>query len=661
MDTTDSRRLEIPSAALIVLALVIAPFVGGEGGLLGASALSIVCLAAVGLLVLSGRAVKSVAVIPSAVFLALLAASAITTANIHATIQQTLFFAGCTAAAIVASAVMTGDKWTVASVLAIVFTGLALGVMAAVEYRNHGGTWRVFGTFVSPGFFGGYLALILPITIAAYLALRSPALVVVAGAALAVEALALFLTGTRMAIASAMLGTLVLIVLALRSRVLGRKQDLVRLGVAVILIAVVALAGRAPTESRVVGQSAVEQAHSGPFRVATWKGTAAIIKAHPILGTGAGTFEYVFPKYRVAGPTRMAHNGYLQLASEAGIPALIAVAVAFLILLSAGLKGTRQHDEQSAPLLTPEGMTIICCGLLGGLSASLLRNVFDSDIYNAGIAFAFWIVAGMAAARAPRLALPAPALGRLTWKITAVVLIVAGMLVQYTFILGESRHQTAEFELQYGRLADAVEGYSAAAAIDPLRGDHWLRLGQIETSGTGHNPGEWQAGIDHIRRAIALEPSRAKNYIVLGRALAAHGDTTAAIEQYMRALDADPHATPAMLAAARLLKGPDALMMYMNVIDEEHKPTETLRGVPEAVSPDYAWAHYCVGQHYMSLGQRDEAAAEFQSAIHRLELRKSYGTYVAAMKEVGMIDPEEEKELDQLLLEAKAALAKTGQ
>jgi O-antigen ligase len=70
-----------------------------------------------------------------------------------------------------------------------------------------------------------------------------------------------------------------------------------------------------------------------------WRNTMVMIKDHPLVGVGVGNFEVVYPLYcrsyawdTVTGykkRARRAHNDYLQVAAECGIPALFL----FLLLL----------------------------------------------------------------------------------------------------------------------------------------------------------------------------------------------------------------------------------------------------------------------------------------------------------------------------------------
>lgn len=656
MKTTD--KLKILPALIVTAILALAPFIGGRDELFGTACLSIMAVASGILLLWSRRIARAVALWPFAAFVAILFLSAVVSASIHATIQTGMYFAGCAAAAVVASSVIRRDRWFTASLFCVVGAGLILGALGVREYvahyRANEADWRVFATFLNPGFFGGYLVMAIPITLAAFLAVKSPAGVLGIGLAWAFEMAALFLTGTRFAIASAALALMVLAALAIWTRSVGRKHIL-RLAVAVGVAAVVIALSLAPTAIRVSGKDAAEQSHSGPFRVATWKGAVNIIRAHPVLGTGAGTFELVFPRYMVAGYARMAHNGYLEIASDAGVPALAAAGVAFVVLLVSGMRGLRKEEEPDLELLLPRGATLLACGAIAALTGSLARNLLDSDIYVPALGYTFWVLAGVVAARgAPQQMADPPKSVRV---VVSALLALIGM-VWMTFVVGQLRSNDGWTALENGEPFSAMESYRSATAIDPLFADHWLRLGQVTTMTSGGDDDQWREGVGYMRRAARLEPTRARNVIVLGRTLEAHGDTTDAVRTFRQALVLDPHATPAMLAAARLLEGHESDEMYRRILEEEKSPTERLRGVPELVNPDFAWAHYHFGEKDLRAGRTKQAAGHFRAVIERLERRKSYKRFLDAAALAGISQPEDEMELDQLLEDSKSALAK---
>jgi O-antigen ligase len=73
-------------------------------------------------------------------------------------------------------------------------------------------------------------------------------------------------------------------------------------------------------------------------RMAVWRRTLDIIRDFPLLGTGVGTFQFVFPRYREATTTAFydyAHNDYLQLISESGLLGGALLAAGVFVLLRA--------------------------------------------------------------------------------------------------------------------------------------------------------------------------------------------------------------------------------------------------------------------------------------------------------------------------------------
>ncbi|MEN6519875.1 MAG: O-antigen ligase family protein [Armatimonadota bacterium] len=661
---TPSKPTHTPglfTAALVIVVLALAPFIGGRDSVIETAILASIALIALGTMIFSRRFSNPIGVWPFAVFVGLIAASSIVTVSFHATIEQTLYFAACAAAAIAASSSLRSDKRFITALFVLTGVGLVLGAMAVVEYWESGSGWRVFGPFYNPGYFGGYLVMVVPIALAVFLTSRSVAVAAGGGLAWGFSLAALLLTGTRLALVFTLFSIILFFVLAIWCRAIGKKQ-LIHIAVAALIALIAISFCRSTVESRVEGKAAAQQSHSFPFRVATWKGTANIVRKHPVLGTGAGTYELVFQKYMVAGYTRVAHNSYLELAADTGVPALAAGAVAFGVLFLTGLKNLRREDDEGgkSELLLPRGATLMACALAAALVGALARNMFDSDIYNPGIGFTFWTLAGILAARAPVIKEAKPSAAA---RVGISILIGAMIVVWSLFAMAKSSAETAVFLLQNDDQPGGIEHLRTAVDYDPLCGEYRMRLGQSLVYVSDGDEAQWKEGVASLNKAIRLEPTRARNMIALARILRANGDDNGAIRMFGKALIADPHATPAMVAMADIwIKSKktqlEAELMYERLIDQEKSPVEELRGVPEIVNPDYVWAHFYFGSKYFSEKNWNDAAKQFNAVIERLELRKSFTVQRQAAEASGMFDPEEEYALDDVLQRSKGGLAK---
>lgn len=109
-------------------------------------------------------------------------------------------------------------------------------------------------------------------------------------------------------------------------------------------------------------------------RFPIWEKTVELIYAHPMVGVGSGTFDFYYKKIRTEGYSSgvYAHNDYLNMAAEMGIPALLFFSVTSIILFmrtnranspaAAALVAVYIHALVSFPLYIPAISMV--CGLL---------------------------------------------------------------------------------------------------------------------------------------------------------------------------------------------------------------------------------------------------------------------------------------------------------
>jgi len=107
-------------------------------------------------------------------------------------------------------------------------------------------------------------------------------------------------------------------------------------------------------------------------RMAVWRKTVDIVRDFPVLGTGVGTFQFVFPRYREATTTAFydyAHSDYLQVLAEGGVigGALLAVG----ILLVAQIWRRPQAVRAGAVLRTACGFAVLAVALHEAVDFSL--------------------------------------------------------------------------------------------------------------------------------------------------------------------------------------------------------------------------------------------------------------------------------------------------
>jgi O-antigen ligase len=133
---------------------------------------------------------------------------------------------------------------------------------------------------------------------------------------------------------------------------------------------------------------------SSAHRLVIWRGAARMIAAHPGQGVGLGRFERVIGYYTEV-PLRKtdphdAHNAFLLVAAECGLPTLALLLVLFAAWALLGLRLRFRHRHR-----LDRSLGLAFLGTLGGVVMSGLLGSRFSDEALVGW---FWMLAGVAAA-----------------------------------------------------------------------------------------------------------------------------------------------------------------------------------------------------------------------------------------------------------------------
>jgi O-antigen ligase len=257
---------------------------------------------------------------------------------------------------------------------------------------HHGGT--PFGPYVNRNNFAGFVEL----TAAPGLALlllgavrteRVPLVVVLT--LLPVGALAL--SASRGGIVSFVCQLVLLLVLVWKYR--PRRQQLaLGLGLTALGAILIAWIGISGTVQRFVAPS--ETRVTSGKRMAMTRDTWHIFLDHPVVGTGMGTLETVYPKYETLYDGRIVnhtHNDYLEFLSDTGALGGACGAAFLLLLLWGGFRNVGRAESRLARGFYA-GALVACAGLM-------VHGLVDFNLHIPANALLFILLAYFATGRLP--------------------------------------------------------------------------------------------------------------------------------------------------------------------------------------------------------------------------------------------------------------------
>ncbi|HEY3328924.1 MAG TPA: O-antigen ligase family protein [Capsulimonadaceae bacterium] len=507
-----------------------------------------------------------------------------------------------------------------------------------VHVMAHVPEWREFATS-TPDYFAAFLVMTIPVTLALFLSEPKQGGMIgtlAFGMALLPQIFVLPTTGSRFALISMAAGIVVMAVAAFTAKRSGWKPTRYT-RVRVMALVVVALLGGVvvakPILHRLSASVSADQAHSGQFRIWTWRGALNLAQANPVLGTGPGTFMYSYQKHALVGFTRMAHNSYLQAADEIGLPGLLLLVAGFGGTVAVGWRSLKHPEIADEPETTPapeppaklkqsrkrqqpvvapqaepagdmfglfigESDKLLQCGLLGGFAGGLIQNLIDSDWYVTFNGLTLWFIGGLIvalavrsrAADAPTVALPRP----LLVAYTAVAGIVG--VVMLTWGAAEANATAGKAIMASGGdPASAQAAYRTAASLNPLRADYASVLGYRINPAL--DPAQAEAD---LKRAVMLVPD-AVNYRRLGRMYASQGRPGDVLAVATDGLKNEPNNVDLwnLSAEAHLALGDiaGATADYRKLATIETSLIGTIRAVTETVDINYVNADLYLADH----------------------------------------------------------------
>ncbi len=249
-----------------------------------------------------------------------------------------------------------------------------------------------FGPYVNRNHFAGFAELLIPVALVPLFLgkVRRERLFLVSLFAV-VPIVALLLSASRGGIISLMVEMVILILLLLVRRVQGRHM---LVGGMAVLCAVLAVSwiGVHQVLQRFANLQSLEvtAGKRASMRLDTWH----IFLDHPLMGTGLGTLQMVFPPYDTLYDGKIvnhSHNDYLEALAEMGVLGGLCCAWFLGVLLLESLRGL-------AELGSSFGASVNLSGLVG-CSGLLVHSLVDFNLHIPANAMLFMVAAFLATVR----------------------------------------------------------------------------------------------------------------------------------------------------------------------------------------------------------------------------------------------------------------------
>ena len=308
----------------------------------------------------------------------------------------------------------------------VIFLGSLFGIYGILQYLgidfsfwgHNVGRQAVAGLFGNVNYFAEYLIAILPLAISLFFITsiksnRSKKILLLIGIlAMGGSLLLTFTRGSYLAFGVSLIFMLLLFVIC-RGKAFVRENRKIFIPILVaIILAVFLFAIPNPLNkqgtyiSKIkarISIASIQKEFTSGRRMAIWKFTTMMIKDHPILGSGVGTFKYNTVDYQAEffsqGDNRSlypyglafnAHNEYLEVWADLGIIGLgifLWMIIGYFYYGLRFLKRTKDNYKQGAVI-----------GLMGAVAAILIDGIFGFPLHLPATAILFWLFLGLTVA-----------------------------------------------------------------------------------------------------------------------------------------------------------------------------------------------------------------------------------------------------------------------
>ena len=302
----------------------------------------------------------------------------------------------------------------------VIVIGAALGIYGIFQYNDIdfsfwvpiAGKNKIFGLFGNVGYFAGYIVLPLSLSIPLFMAAKNRTRKILLLIGIFLMGTTLIATLSRSSYAAFGLSLIFMFLLFLLTR--GKRFIIINKKIFIFLLIIIILVislfiiptplnkpGTTISQIKgIISISNITNTFTSGRRIAIWKFTGMMIKDHPILGSGIGTYKYNTLRYQAKffekgdnrtiytyGFAEKAHNEYLQLWAELGTIGLAIFLWLIITYFNYGIRYLkREKDKQK------QGIMI---GLMGGVVAFLIDSIFWFPLHLSSNVSLFWLLMGL--------------------------------------------------------------------------------------------------------------------------------------------------------------------------------------------------------------------------------------------------------------------------
>jgi len=345
---------------------------------------------------------------------------------------------------------------------------------------------------------------------------------------------------------------------------------------------------------------------SAKTRVSLWLNTMEMIRDNPLLGVGLGGWKVEYPLYHNAitvtkrfseheQPLR-AHNDYLQLTAETGIPGLIISLWMIFLIFRMSWRICRYEEDRDARL---KGLFFTM-----SLSALLVNALFSFPFRLPVSSFFFVLILGMLTVLyhvqggVSVIQVKRPSIIRMA-SVIIIPLVLYVIFLNVGLAIAEINYYQAQVCSARGDLGSAIRKAERARDIYPYHYRIRLYCGILYL-----RSGRYDDAIRENLEALRLRPHDTSAHNNLGIAYLKKGEYDRAIREFQAKLRIIPDSLITLKNLARV---------YIRIGDLDR----AIEVYKKAISyhPDDASLHFILGAIYAKEGRIDNAVAEVERAV----------------------------------------------